>query len=268
MARTRTSPSIAFDDEGEGEPALLLLLGWCVDRSAFADLAPACSAHRRVLALDWRGHGESDQPTADFDMTGLVEDALAVVHDAKAQTFVPVALAHAGWVALELRRRLATRVPAVVLIDWLVLEAPPPFLAVLGGLQDADAWLATRELLYSMWLHTTDNRKVVRLVRETMSTYGFEMWARGAREVAAAYRREGSPLRAFAALDPPVPALHLYAQPADPAFLHDQQRFAQSHPWYSVRKVNARSHFPMLEVPREIATSIEAFVTSSSGQPG
>lgn len=268
MARTRTSPSIAYDDEGEGEPALLLLSGWCVDRSAFADLAPACSVNRRVLALDWRGHGESDQHASDFGIAALVEDALAVIAEANAQVVVPVALAHAGWVALELRRRLAARVPAVVLIDWLVLEAPSPFLAVLGGLQDADAWLGTRELLFSMWLHNTDNRKVVRLVRETMSAYGFEMWARGAREVAAAYRREGSPLRAFAALDPPVPALHLYAQPADPAFLHDQQLFAESHPWYSVRKVNARSHFPMLEVPREIATSIDAFVTSRSGKAG
>jgi len=137
---------------------------------------------------------------------------------------------------------------------------------VLGGLQDANAWLGTRELLYSMWLHNTDNRKVVRLVRETMSDHGFEMWSRGAREVAAAYLREGSPLRAFAALDPPVPALHMYAQPTDPAFLQDQQHFAESHPWYSVRKLQARSHFPMLEVPREMAASIEAFVTASSGQ--
>jgi len=128
------------------------------------------------------------------------------------------------------------------------------------------ATLGTRELLYSMWLHNTDNRKVVRLVRETMSDHGFEMWSRGAREVAAAYLREGSPLRAFAALDPPVPALHMYAQPTDPAFLQDQQHFAESHPWYSVRKLQARSHFPMLEVPREMAASIEAFVTASSGQ--
>src|SRR5262245_57432957 len=107
MARTRTSPSIAYDDEGEGGPALLLLSGWCADRTVFADLAPACSTQRRVLALDWRGHGESDPPVGDFGIAGLVEDALAVIRDANADVVVPVALAHAGWVALELKRRLS-----------------------------------------------------------------------------------------------------------------------------------------------------------------
>jgi pimeloyl-ACP methyl ester carboxylesterase len=242
---------------------LLLLSGWCVDRSVYA-IAPARAARARVLALDWRGHGESEAPDGDFGIAALVEDALAVVRDANAQIIVPVALAHAGWVALELRRRLGERVPAVVLVDWLVLEAPPPFLAALGGLQDANAWLGTRELLYSMWLHNVDNRKVVHLVRETMSAYGFDMWSRGAREVAAAYHRDGSPHGAFAALDPPVPALHLYAQPADPNFLQEQQHFADSHDWYAVRRLNARSHFPMLEVPREMAQVIEAFVASST----
>ena len=47
--------SIAHDDDGSGEPALLLLSGWCVDRSVYADRArvqrgAACCAR---LARSW-----------------------------------------------------------------------------------------------------------------------------------------------------------------------------------------------------------------------
>ena len=41
-----------------------------------------------------------------------------------ADRIVPVALAHAGWVAIELRRRLGKKIPAIVLVDWIVLDLP------------------------------------------------------------------------------------------------------------------------------------------------
>lgn len=40
----------------------------------------------------------------------------------------------------------------------------------------------------------------------------------------AAYAEAGSPLRALATLDPPVPVLHLYAQPDDPGYLSTLRR--------------------------------------------
>ena len=39
-----------------------------------------------------------------------------------------------------------------------------------------------------------------------------------------------------------------------------QALFAAAHPWFQVRKLTARSHFPMFEVPDAIAAEIEAFV--------
>lgn len=49
----------------------------------------------------------------------------------------------------------------------------------------------------------------------------------------AAYGREGSPLRALAALTPPVPVLHAFAQPDEA-----QRAFAAAHPWLSVHKLD------------------------------
>lgn len=260
MIRTKSAVAIAFDDQGHGDPALLCLPGWCVDRTAFRDLVPACSRSRRTLSMDWRGHGESEPAQGDFGEAALLEDALSVIQESGVQQVVPVALAHSGWVAIELRRGLGERVPAIVLVDWLVLDPPPPFVGALGALQDAGKWQATRDQLFSMWLQGIDNSKVIRLVRDVMGSYGFEMWARSGREISVAYRREGSPLKALAKLRPPVPVLHLYAQPPDPAFLEAQTSFAGANSWFTVRKLNARSHFPMLELPDEMAATIESFI--------
>ena len=251
---------IRFDDLGRGEPALLLMPGWCANRTVFQDLIPRLSLDRRTLALDWRGHGESGPPSGDFGDHGLVEDALAVIEASGAEQVVPVALAHSGWVAIELQRQLGGKIPKLVHLDWIVLPAPPPFLDVLKGMQSPVLWRQTIEDIFTVWLHGIDNPSLIRFVREEMGSYGFEMWARAAREISAAYARSGSPLQALAALDPPVPALHLYAQPEDPGFLAAQLSFAASHPWFHVRKVEARSHFPMYEVPEEMAGAIEAFL--------
>lgn len=251
---------IAYDDAGAGSPALLCLPGWCAERSAFAPLLRDCAAHRRVMALDWRGHGGSGAATTEFGTAELVDDAEAVIRDSGAEAVIPVALAHSGWVAIELRRRLGVRVPAIVLVDWLVLDPPPPFLGALKALQDPATWDATRDRLFGMWLEGVDNAEVTHLVRTVMARYPAEMWGRGGREIAAAYDRAGNPLKALAALSPAVPVLHLYAQPEDPNFLAAQQAFAADNPWFRVVKVDARSHFPMLEAPDAMAEGIERFL--------
>jgi hypothetical protein len=49
----------------------------------------------------------------------------------------------------------------------------------------------------------------------------------------------------------------LYGQPATPEYLDAQQRFAAEHEWYSVRRLDARTHFSMIEAPGEVAAEIE-----------
>ncbi|GIW52791.1 MAG: hypothetical protein KatS3mg081_2146 [Gemmatimonadales bacterium] len=168
-----------------------------------------------------------------------MDDALAVIEASRAQEVVPVAMAHAGWVAIELRRRLGVRIPRLVLLDWIVLDPPPPFLGALQSLQDPGQWQQTREQLFSMWLHALDIPALTYYVREDMGSYPFEMWARAGREISDAYAKAGSPVQALANLDTPVPVLHLYAQPEDPGYLAAQQSFGAAHPWFQVSKLEA-----------------------------
>lgn len=250
---------IAYDDVGEEEPALLFLPGWCVNRSVFRDLISRTSPQRRSLALDWPGHGASDPLERDFGAKELLQTATAVIKASGAAAVVPVALAHAGWVALDLRRRLGRRIPKLVLLDWIVTEPPAPFLDTLRGMQSADQWRQTVDETLGMWVHGVENPDLKHLVEDEIAAYGQRMWKCAASEISAAYDREGSPLQALSRLVPAIPVLHLYAQPQDAAYLNAQQAFAASHPWFRVRRLNASSHFPMFEVPDEIAGAIEQF---------
>ncbi|HEU0028099.1 MAG TPA: alpha/beta hydrolase [Ktedonobacterales bacterium] len=264
---TRTAQSgalrIAYDDAGQGEPALLFMNGWGANRTVWRKVIPLASQHRRVINMDWRGHGDSETPASDFGASDLVADALAVIEASGAQRIVPVANAHSGWIAIELRRRLGDRIAGLALVDWIITEAPPPFLAALQGLQDPDHWEQARDALIGMWLAGAVDPDERAFVTNTMARTSKEMWARSGREIGAAYAAAGSPLKALAALTPPVPTLHVYAMPDDPGYLAAQLAYAAEHPWFQVSKLDTTGHFPMFPAADKIAAAIEVFVRGS-----
>jgi pimeloyl-ACP methyl ester carboxylesterase len=255
---TSTQVQIAFDRMGDGEPALLMMPGWCADRTYFHDLITLTGRHRTSVALDWRGHGGSERPGGDFGSDDLVADAISVIEQTDLDRVVPVAAAHAGWVAIELRRRLgADRVPGFVSLDWMVLGPPPPFSSALAALQVPAQWEQVRAGLFSMWTTDVTARAVHDYVAR-MATYGFDMWSRAGRAIAGDFEAHGTPVAALAESE--MPTLHVYAQPTDDAFLETQQEFSARNSWFHVQRVPGRSHFPGIEVPVQTASAIESFV--------
>jgi pimeloyl-ACP methyl ester carboxylesterase len=259
---------IQYNDLARGGPALLCLPGWCENKIDFARFTHAAGRAHRVIGLDWRGHGKSDASDGDFGLDELVEDALAVVRASSVGPILPVAVSHAGWVAIELRRRLGERVRGLVLLDWMLTEPTPAFRAVLEGLQDRERWLATRSELFRTWSPGPEETQVTRHVREEMGSYGFEMWSRAAREIAAAYARHRSPLEALKALDEPVPTLHLYSQPRDAATLEAQRAFARANDWFHVQRLDGTTHFPALELPDAVADAVLEFARAGQRRLG
>ena len=94
---------ISYDDLGAGEPALVFTTGWCSSRHRWQRVAELCSARRRVLNTEWRGHGDSDPAPSDFGLEEMIADVLGVVDEAGVERFVPCAASHSGFVAIELR---------------------------------------------------------------------------------------------------------------------------------------------------------------------
>jgi pimeloyl-ACP methyl ester carboxylesterase len=239
---TSLAPRIAFDDGGHGHDALLFLPGWCTNRTVFRPVLERVAQTSRAIALDWRGHGESESVEGDFGAEALVTDALRVIEAAGVRRVVPVALAHGGWVAIELVRRLGARAPKLVLLEWIVTAAPPPFLSALAAMQDPQRWRATVDRVFESWLAGTDNAALTYFVRDEMGSYGFAMWSRGGREIAAAYAQNGSPLEALARMES-RPVLHMFADAYEPPFVEAQRVFAESDPWYSFQVLLARAAF-------------------------
>ena len=268
MAQTISDlTTIEYDDLGSGEPTLLLLPGWCASRAAWNGLLEPLSDHHRVLAMDWRAHGASGPAAGDFGEVDLVRDALAVMEDSGARRFVPVALAHAGWVAIDLRRRLRDAILGVVVIDWIVTPPPPEFLTTLERMRDHHAWRATLDDTLQRWAAGVDEPQL-EVFLDQMAAMPADMWDRAAREVEGSYALHTSPLEALAALEPPLPALHLYAQPDDDAYLHLQEQYAAAHPWFKVQRLPARSHFPQFEVAELMGEAINGFVRDLSAGRG
>ena len=255
---------IYYDDTGEGEPALLCLPGWCNTHAIFAPLAERLSADHRVLAMDWRGHGDSQASDRDFGFAEMARDAVAVMQDSGAQSVIPIAQGQAPWAAVELDRLLGERVPKMVISSWPVISPrgnplASRFLNTIRALGYYERWREGAEQLLTMWLSGAP-AFVETQIREQMLRQGFEMWSRGGREILAMYALEGEPLRVLSNFSPPVPVLHVYCQPRAPEFLAVQESFAKEHPWYSVHRLEGVSQFPTVEVPDETAAVIKEFI--------
>ncbi|MGZ3417532.1 MAG: alpha/beta fold hydrolase [Polyangiales bacterium] len=258
-ATTSDGVSIAYDDAGTSDTAWLCMPGWCIERAVFDPLIARAGSGRRVIALDWRSHGDSGRAEGDFGAGELLEDALAVVAASGAKRIVPVAQAHAGWIALDLARRLGERVPALVVTSWMMFDPPPPFADMLSGLEDETRWEQTRDKLVGMWLQAGPPR-VVDVIQAMTARYGSAMWARAAREISAAFARERTAVEALSRLAPTRPTIHLFAQPRAPEYLAAHEGFRRDHAWFHFQRLEGATHFPTLEAPDEVIAAIDTIV--------
>lgn len=253
---------ISYAEEGQGEPALLMLPPWCGSRQLFSAVASSLCQRRRVIALDWRGHGKSGSAGGEYGHNELLQDAMAVIAASGAQRLVVVAQSQAGWIALMLRQHLGERIAKLVLLDWLVLEPPRVFLQALFGLQTPERYKYARDNLFNGWLENVRHPHVIAYVQKDMANFGPRSWSYAGREISSAYEHHGSPLRLLATLSPPVPTLHLFSQPRDPDFLTGQRAFAASHPWYHVARLDYKSPFLALESPDSVVKNVEYFLSA------
>jgi len=239
------------------KPTLLLLPGWCNDRTAFDALLPALRGRWRAETVEWRGHGASKKPTGDFGNTELIADAAEIVRSLGDGAVVPLAMAQAGWIAVELCRIFGERMPALVLVDWLMTD-PPPFTQAVRDLQDPAAWKTAHERLAAAWLNGTTDGRVIDFARRQSAVFGFDMWSRSAREIGAAYRQWGSPLEALRSLASPPQVLHLRHGEEGDDDAAAQRAFAERHPWFRFRTLEGvRSHYPAIEAPWLVAEAID-----------
>jgi pimeloyl-ACP methyl ester carboxylesterase len=99
-------------------PVVLMLHGITGHARTWDDEAAALATRYRVLALDQRGHGDSDPaPDGDYTTASLADDVAAFVDALGIQKFGIVALSLGGRVAIAYTARHPERVSRLVVVD-------------------------------------------------------------------------------------------------------------------------------------------------------
>lgn len=70
--------TLRYQEAGEGKP-LVMLPGWSQSAAEFKYQIGALAGSRRVIALDQRGHGESDKPAGGYRIARLAADLREVL---------------------------------------------------------------------------------------------------------------------------------------------------------------------------------------------
>jgi pimeloyl-ACP methyl ester carboxylesterase len=113
---TTTLATISYTDDGSGPPVLLLHAA-LHDRTDYASVHHALGAGRRVIALDWPGHGESPIPDEPLGAVQFGDMAIEFVDALDLRNLVVIGNSVGGYAACRLALERPDRIAGVVLIN-------------------------------------------------------------------------------------------------------------------------------------------------------
>jgi pimeloyl-ACP methyl ester carboxylesterase len=121
--KSRTVPGVdglalrLLEWSDEGVP-FLMLHGFSNEAHVWDDLAPVLAPHYRVLALDQRGHGESDaDPEGRYDFETMARDVEAVCEALGIDRLVLCGHSMGGKVSMRFAGRNLERLAGLILVD-------------------------------------------------------------------------------------------------------------------------------------------------------
>ncbi len=109
---------LAYDDHGIGQP-VIFLHAFPLNRSMWSDVMVELLKEQRfrLVALDWRGFGESEINTDRTTMELLADDVAALMDALGMQQAILCGLSMGGYVAFAFLRKYPERVRGLILAD-------------------------------------------------------------------------------------------------------------------------------------------------------
>lgn len=164
---------MAFEQAGTGGLPLVFLHGFACNRSFFAAQTAHFGARRRVVAIDFLGHGESDTPEIEYRLPRFAADAARLVEHLGLGEVVVVGHSMGGAVALELAATRPELVRAAVSLDTTMVSSAERTNRVLPNMLQALSGphylMAARAFAGSLVL-PSDGPEVKRHVEAVMSS--------------------------------------------------------------------------------------------------
>ncbi len=231
---------IAYSTAGVGEPALVFVHGWTLDRGFWDEQMHHFSRDRQTVALDLAGHGESGTERAEWTMAAFGHDVAAVVEAIGLERVVLIGHSMGGSVVLEASQLLEGRVAGIVLVDaFHDPEQPMPdeeregILAAYRDDFEVSVGSMVRQYLFAP---ETDSLLAERIVTQ-MSTFDPSIGIPSVEALFLADYRE-----MFQHIDVPIMAIN--------SDLYATNEASMTRYGIAVRTMAGVGHFPMVEAPQ------------------
>jgi pimeloyl-ACP methyl ester carboxylesterase len=243
---------MAFEQAGSGGSPLVFLHGFACNRSFFAAQTAHFGAGRRVVAIDFLGHGESDTPEIEYRLPRFAADVARLLERLGLGEVVVVGHSMGGAVALELAASRPELVRAVVSLDTTLISSAertnrvlPNMLQALGG---PHYLMAARAFASSMCL-PSDGPELKEYVETVMSSPPRHVLM----ELTKALMVWNGPA-ALARLRRPL----LYVGSQNP--LTGQTALLAASPWVRYAQAAGSGHFLTLVVPEQVNLMLERWL--------
>jgi len=120
----RDGVKLSYLDTGSGDPTLVFIHGWCCNQTMWRGQIEAFAPRHRIIAVDLRGHGESDKPDQDYDITGFADDMAWLIREIGLDRPVIIAHSMGGVTTLNLLRKHPDIARAAVFVDAGIMPFP------------------------------------------------------------------------------------------------------------------------------------------------
>ena len=254
---TRDDVSLYYEREGEGDPPLVFVHGWCCDHTFFRPQFDYFRSTHQVLALDLRGCGSSGRPDDGYDMPSFADDLAWLCAEIGIER--PVIIGHSlgGMIAIETAAR-HPKLPLMVVADEPGPINPLPETRLIYEGFAAELEGPSAEAVRRAWVEadfkTADDAVLSRWIVETMCSVPLNVAAAVIRGVNA-----WNGVAAFALCE--VPMLLLLSVTGGS---NDPARLLPLKPDLHVGVTVGAGHFNQLEVPEQVTAMIERFLHVAS----
>jgi pimeloyl-ACP methyl ester carboxylesterase len=246
----RDGVALAYEDAGQGRPPIMLIHGHTCDHTFLAPQFEHFRQDHRVVAVDLRGHGQSDKPEGPYTISTFADDVAWLCSELGLHRPVLVGHGLGGTIALDLNARYPDVASAIVLLDTLVLP-PTPVLGMLPSFVQALLGPGARDVIrgfYSAFFAPTDNAIQKERILDKLATAE-------PRVVAAAFDAVYTYDFVTSAAVCRLPLLYV-----DGGAPNDRQRFRELCPQVVTGQVVGAAHFLPLLVPDQMNAMIDRFL--------
>jgi pimeloyl-ACP methyl ester carboxylesterase len=251
---------VEYTTRGDGPEAVVMLNGWLGDHTVYAPIFDALdhTAHTYVF-VDCRGYGRSSELEGEYTMLEYAQDALEVMNHLGWQSFHVVGHSMGGMAAQRLMSLAGDRVKSVVAVTPVPASGVPmegEQLALFQGAADAPenrraiVDFTTGGRLSGAWLDSVVERSLRSCQRDAFAGY-FQSWT------------GDSFVEDVRGMTTPVKTL---VGEHDGAITPEvmQATLLDWYPNAELEVLQNAGHYPMAEIPVNLATVIDAFVARHS----